>query len=934
MEKIYFFAAFTLIFSGITAQPGSLDRSFSHDDIGRYDFHINALSEEGKTVLTLPHGKKIVVFTSNGYTKLTRLQRDGETDFSFGRKGFSAAVNFDAINAILVKNDKIVVAGLSDSGSGIARFNADGRLDRTFHHNGLLEGIDFSITDLADYHQGKFVVAGEKNNEPGLVVARYLPDGTADPSFGNGGRTILDVQNHSSYGWRAFIAVQPDGKIMTAVTINIGFSSSPSGFEIVRLNRNGSIDGDFGDVGKLIAPLENCQLKALLLQPDGKIIAGGYFSYPSDLVMLRYNHDGSPDSSFGVNGKAIADLQPGLADLIDINSIALKPDGKILAAGSLYFYIDQTNNGYTLEVMQFKSNGSPDSSFHENGKLSFDIGIDIEEVNFVTSEKDGSIILCGRSNMRGPNFIYRDWDFVVCRLYSNGIPDEKFGERGVLIGYCPSNSTVFTNAIVQPDGKLLVAGELSNEMDTSFLMIRIFTNGLRDLTFGRKGFVISHTLSDRIGHRPYTLALATNGKILVTGIGHRYPGRIYRYNEFNIIRYLPDGKLDFDFGLGGYQNRLIGLSWHIFNTSILNDGNMVIAAYTDTIWGRDFSVVKVDPGGTIKSITLLGNLDYINTIAVQPDNKILVAGKRNVSGSGTDFSITRLNADGSLDLSFGIGGKLITSFNGNDDAITSLFIQPDGKIIAAGYSRNPVSDKSDFAIIRYNANGSLDAGFDQDGKQLVDFYGGMASVNSITLEPDGKIILGGTSGNITGTVKNHHDFKLSAFAIARLQDNGFVDKSFGKNGRVLTNTGPGPDILSMVLISGNKLYAAGINTDRFDFGSSQGIISVYHLSGIDMRESNTTEVVKVTGEINKQLFIRAFPNPSTNYFMVTIRSSSSHRPVSFRVIDAVGRIMEERTGISADQTFQIGSSYQPGIYFIRVIYDGQPEQLKLVKLSN
>ena len=68
--------------------------------------------------------------------------------------------------------------------------------------------------------------------------------------------------------------------------------------------------------------------------------------------------------------------------------------------------------------------------------------------------------------------------------------------------------------------------------------------------------------------------------------------------------------------------------------------------------------------------------------------------------------------------------------------------------------------------------------------------------------------------------------------------------------------------------------------------------------------------------------------------MVTIRSSSSHRPVSFRVIDAVGRKMEERTGISADQAFQIGASYQPGIYFIRVIHDGQPEQLKLVKLSN
>ena len=105
------------------------------------------------------------------------------------------------------------------------------------------------------------------------------------------------------------------------------------------------------------------------------------------------------------------------------------------------------------------------------------------------------------------------------------------------------------------------------------------------------------------------------------------------------------------------------------------------------------------------------------------------------------------------------------------------------------------------------------------------------------------------------------------------------------------------------------------------------------MSCIDSRESEIPEGPKALGEINSQLSVQAFSNPSTAYFMVTIRSSSTSHSMSFWVIDAAGRIVEQKAGISADQIFQLGARYQPGVYFIKVMQDGQTRQLKLLKLK-
>jgi len=934
------FSVFVMIFSGVLAQPGSLDNTFARKGIGQYDFHANVLAEQGLTVLNLPDSKKIVVFTSNEYSKLTRLLPGGKTDMSFGEDGFSVAVDFRAICAITTTKGEIILAGLKESGiynvnkSIIARFKADGRPDRTFHRNGLLEVTDFNITDLADYGEGKIVVVGGKINEPGATVARFLNNGNNDPTFGTDGRVKLSINMYFGYDIRSFIAVMPDGKITA------GFNPYFSSFELIRLQANGSTDQDFGVAGKVITEIPNAKLKGMLLQPDGKIIAGGYFWYPNDFMMVRYNKNGSIDSSFGVNGRLVINMQSislnGTTQSIGtIQSIALKHDGRIITASNAYSYKEPSSFVNSLRVLQFTANGRPDSSFHGDGSVNIDIGSNTETVSSVTIEDNDGIVLCGTYHQTKYGII-GNWDFVVCRLFSDGVPDKKFGAGGILLGYCPANSTSFTHTLLQPDGKLIVAGEISNGMDTAFLMVRLAADGAPDLSFGIDGlfYSLANLSDDGISHRPYDLRLAPNGEILATGSSHRYPGRIYYNNFLRLQTCSRDGRRDYpsDYNSG---DRAIDYPWTVLSSAIMNNGNVLVLGYLDTEGRRDFSLTMTGYSGTFT--TYLGGQDYINTIAVQPDNKILLGGRRNVSGNGTDFSLTRLNADGSPDFSFGIDGKQIVGFDRSDDDIRSIFIQPNGKIIAAGCSRNPLTHKTNFAVIRCNADGLPDSGFGQNGKQLIDFNEGPAAVNAITMEPNEKIILGGVLGNMATQPSERSNLRSTAFAITRLQTNGAIDQSFGKNGRVITNTGPGDDSLSRMLVSGNRLYAAGVNTSRKDVNTNQGIVAAYQLSGTNIPGNNNERTFYLqeqsTENKGKQLSVSVFPNPASNFFMITF-SSSSYRPVTYSVIDAGGRIIEQKIVAGGDQNIKVGTSYQPGIYFITFRQDDLSKQLKLIKSGN
>ena len=214
-------------------------------------------------------------------------------------------------------------------------------------------------------------------------------------------------------------------------------------------------------------------------------------------------------------------------------------------------------------------------------------------------------------------------------------------------------------------------------------------------------------------------------------------------------------------------------------------------------WAADGDLdTSFDTDGKV-STPILSGADEANSVVLQSDGKIVAAGS-SYNGSNYDFAVVRYNTDGSLDTTFGTGGKVTTSIGSDPDVANSVVLQSDGKIVAAGYSHN--GSNFDFAIVRYNTNGSLDTTFDADGKQTTSIGSGTDGANSAVLQSDGKIVAAGYSHNGTNT----------DFAVVRYNTDGSLDTTFDTDGKQTTAIGSGAEVANSVVLQGDgKIVAAG-----------------------------------------------------------------------------------------------------------------------------
>lgn len=185
----------------------------------------------------------------------------------------------------------------------------------------------------------------------------------------------------------------------------------------------------------------------------------------------------------------------------------------------------------------------------------------------------------------------------------------------------------------------------------------------------------------------------------------------------------------------------------------------------------DFALVRYNSDGSLditfdhdgKVTTDLGDSDYGRAVAIQSNGQIVVAGNSS-NDSGSDFALARYNGDGSLDTTFGIGGKTTTDFSSGYDYGRTVAIQSDGKIIVGGSHSSATN--SDFALVRYNSDGSLDTTFDTDGKVITDLSSYSDNGYAVIIQPDRKILLAGETYNSGSN---------SDFALVRYQDTTFAD---------------------------------------------------------------------------------------------------------------------------------------------------------------
>jgi uncharacterized delta-60 repeat protein len=422
-----------------------------------------------------------------------------------------------------------------------------------------------------------------------------LSAGSLDPSFGGGGWTTVSPSGDSkeTYGDVANnVAILPDGKIL----VGGGSQGAADAFGLVRLTPQGALDPTFGTGGRVRTDLGNSQhYFDMALQGDGKIVAvgnidDGYqldrktYIHDFDQLLVRYNADGSLDSSFGKGGIVKANfstyqslINNDLGNKYDVaRGVAIQSDGKIVVSGYLR---DGPNNSDAAILVRYNPNGALDTTFGTGGAVIF-----TGATGFATKpwiQGDGKIVVSG-------------WG-TIARFNSDGTVDNGFGAGGIV-------SQAADVQGIQPDGKFLTVGTASNGVNDDIIVSRLNPDGTPDTTFGIVG----------------TARIDAGGNEMVAG----------------------------SFGP---------------NLALGSDGSIVVVGYQENV-----------------------NLDH--------------------------SLIARLTPQGKPDEMFAPGGVIVQSFSTTKDGFQGVALQPDGRIVAVGYSTRTISPNSgdiDFLIARYLSNPTI-----------------------------------------------------------------------------------------------------------------------------------------------------------------------------------------------------------------------------------
>ena len=735
---------------------------------------------------------------------LVRYQTNGALDTTFGSSGTGMVFNdFSArseITSMQIQADgKIVVAGYALASNGtsgfvLARYDTNGVLDPTFGSGGI------TITPSANSYtaakalmietSGKFVAVGSgiASGDFGVDMAMfcYTTNGVLDSSFGGGSGQVFTRISPSIFD-------HTDSANAVATQLgNIGFSSpdkivvsgtyedengSPfhTYLAIIRYNLDGTLDGTFGN-GGIVTNLLTTQagsptgllVQGILSQPR-KITVGGYVDDGINLYFFadRFTATGALDSSFGTNSSGTVKL-PISRDVDNTYGAAYAMTlqaGAPVLAGSRSVFEGESD----FAAVRFTPSGLVDTNFGMNGLLLANVSDAPSQANAVAVQSDGKVVVAGSASTGGYNPVNR---FALARFNADGTPDFSFGFNGILSTIVATNDSVQALAI-QPDGKIIAAGYSYN----MFALARYNTNGSLDGTFGVNGTTLAQVGTG--SGVAYALQIQSDGKILAAGTAYDASAN----QHFALARFNTNGTLDTSFGSAGKVTTSISTADIAYGAGVQANGKIVLAGLTVAVSGSslsaNFAAVRYNTNGAPDlSFGSLGRaqenvgggtLDAGYAMAIQPDGKIIVAGAAGVGSlpgpvSGNTavnsfVALVRFNTNGSPDTSFGNNGAVITEIGTFSDFATSLALQPNGKILVAGASQNGFYK---FFALRYNADGTVDGSYGNNGTAFVDFGSATNEVAyALALDSSGRAILAGDAGGTFGLARLQGDFAVS-----------------------------------------------------------------------------------------------------------------------------------------------------------------------------
>ena len=415
--------------------------------------------------------------------------------------------------------------------------------------------------------------------------------------------------------------------------------------------------------------------------------------------------------------------------------------------------------------------------------------------------------------------------------------DPAFGNNGIV----RTDFSVYEeghSVTVLNDGKLLVAGYAAGQNNDDFALVRYASDGSLDTTFDSDGIVTTDLGDYDYG---YALVITSDNQILVAG----YTGS--DDVDFALVRYNSDGSLDPTFDTDGKVTTDLGSNDYGRALALQADGKIVIAGYTgsDEV---DFALVRYNSDGSLdttfdtdgKVTTDLGGEDNGLALVIQGDGKLLVVGSSGTNND--DFALARYNSDGSLDTTFDADGFAINNLGGNDYGY-ALAIQSNNKILVAG------SSGTDFAVARYNSNGSLDTTFDTDGF-VIHNLGSNDYGYALVIQSDDKLLVAGSSG--------------SDFALARYTSDGNIDTTFGSNGKVITDFGGQDFGTALTIQADGKPIVAGYSSGNFAL-ARYTLTSTPLSTATPLPSATSTPVpTAVATPVPSQIRTTALPDQATN----------------------------------------------------------------------
>jgi uncharacterized delta-60 repeat protein len=394
-------AGLVLLLVAVVAGParaagGDLDPSFGRDGRVTTTF---AGGASARALAIQPDGKIVAAGQSGGRFGLARYGGAGVLDPTFGGDG-RVTTDFTAgddwANSVAVQDDgRIVAVGHADYRRfAIARYDTDGTLDPTFAGDGTVTSNFAPGTDIANavaiQSDGAIVVAGitRVGNGSGFAVARYLTDGTPDPSFGAGGE--VTTQFRRTAGEASGVAIQSNGRIVA-----VGEAFAGEGFTLARYRPDGSLDPRFGGDGRVTTRFGGYgSARAIVLQPDGKlVVAGSAGDIFGPFALARYRTSGRLDPTFGSNGRLTFNMGGGEESADDV---ALQQDGRIVVSGWAGIPHEGGEGGIGgLAVARVRGSGVLDPSFGGDGKVRTHFNVGAALGQEVAIQPNGRIVADG-----------------------------------------------------------------------------------------------------------------------------------------------------------------------------------------------------------------------------------------------------------------------------------------------------------------------------------------------------------------------------------------------------------------------------------------------------------------------------------------------------------------------------------------------------------